>query len=62
VFKELHLQLFHNGLAYWGVVMSQYYFPSTDKFVCFIFVVAGGIFIWMNILAETLSMIMCMKN
>jgi len=30
VLKGLHLQLFQNGLAYWGVVIYQYCFPFTD--------------------------------
>ena len=37
-------------------------FPLHRLFVFFTVFLAGGIFIWMNILAETSGMMMCMKN
>jgi hypothetical protein len=41
----LHLQLFQNGLAYWGVVIYQNRFPSTDDLYLFTdFLAGGGIF------------------
>ena len=57
-----HSLLFQNGLAYQGVVISQYYFPSADYLYCLPFFLYGGILIWMTILQETLGMMMCMKN